>query len=85
MNTHHLVLPVVKVFRHNLREIICSVFWSLSDLPHKTPFGIKYRFNWTDWLILFSISLHSLGMLPSFLLEFRAHTDLVMALRLSII
>ena len=81
----HFWLPVFEILGNNLREIICSVFRSVPNLPHESPLGIKYWLDRTHRLIFGCIPLHPLPVFSSLLLEFGAHTDLVVVLGLGVI
>ena len=50
----HLFLPLLEAFWNDLREIIGSSFWSLSNFPHESPFSVHHWIQWRNRLISLS-------------------------------
>ena len=42
----HLCLPLWEPFWNDLREVISSTFWSLTNFPHEPPFSVHDWFHW---------------------------------------
>ena len=75
----HFLLPLWKSLGHYLRKVVISSFWSLTDLPHEPPFGVKHRIKRGDrhvfnWKVKFA---EHLGVVPRHLNIFGSSSHLV--------
>lgn len=69
------------VFRIGLRNLVFNFFWSFSNFPKESPFGITDWRLHTHWLVVSLERVNELLMISCVFFTFRCSTSLIAKLR----